>query len=129
VIALLDSPDSIARKIKRSVTDSGRDIVVSEDKPGVEPGILSAIGDVSTPVLEERFGGEGYGRLKQAVSEAVVGLVEPIQARYREIRSDAGELDRLLRRGADRAREVASGTLAEVQAALGLISKSVGEPG
>ncbi len=125
VIALLDSVDDISRKIRRSVTDSGSEIVVREDKPGVTNllHILAASTNTATATLEDQYQGQGYGRFKSDVADAVIALVEPIQARYREIRSNAGELDGLLTTGAVRARSPARTTLAAVHKALGLIPK------
>jgi tryptophanyl-tRNA synthetase len=125
VVTLLDPPDAIARKIKRCVTDSGRDIVADPDKPGVSNllNILSATTDVSIAALENRYRGQGYGQLKADVADAVIALIEPIQARFGEIRSNAGELDAVLASGADKAREAARTTLADVSDALGLIPR------
>lgn len=128
IITLLDPPHVIARKIKRCVTDSGREIIVREDKPGVSNLLkilaLAAITDVPAASLEVRYRGQGYGRLKTDVTDAVIALVEPIQARFAEIRSHPTELDGVLAAGAAKARATAGRTLAEVHRAVGLISKS-----
>ena len=125
VVNLLDSPDVIARKIRRSVTDSGSEIVVRKDKPGVSNllHILAAITDTPTASLEDQYRGQGYGRLKADVADAVISLVEPIQARYTQVRSNTGDLDDLLTTGAAEARVTARSTLAAVHNALGLIPK------
>jgi tryptophanyl-tRNA synthetase len=125
IITLLDSPDAITRKINRSVTDSGNEIVVREDKPGVSNllHILAAITEVPTASLEVQYRGQGYGQLKKDVADAVVALVEPIQARFSDIRSSAKTLDELLGAGAARARATARRTLAEVHSALGFIPR------
>ena len=125
VITLLDAPAVIARKIKRCVTDSGSEIVVREDKPGISNllSILSATINVPIASLEDQYRAQGYGRLKSDVAEAVVALVEPIQARFTEIRESDQALDALLAAGAATARQKAQSTLGEVHAALGLIPK------
>ncbi len=125
VISLLDSPDLISRKIKRCVTDSGSEIVVRSDKPGVSNllSILSATTDTPTASLEEQYRGQGYGRLKTEVADAVIALVEPIQARFTEIRANTRDMDELLAKGAVKARRAARLTLAEVSDALGLIPR------
>lgn len=125
VIALLDPPATIARKIKRCVTDSGNEIVMREDKPGISNllGILSAITDVPPAILQDQYRGLGYGHLKTDVADAVIALAEPIQARFRAIRDNTRELDELLAGGAAKARKPAQATLAEVHHALGLIPK------
>ena len=125
VIALLDPIDRIARKIKRCVTDSGNEIVVREDKPGVSNllNVLSAVTGDTIDALEARYEGQGYGILKADVADAVIELIKPIQTRYQEIRSDLTELDSLLRRGSERARDSAEQTLSEVRNAIGLIPR------
>lgn len=125
VVRLLDSPDVIARKIRRSVTDSDGEIVVRKDKPGVSNllHILAATTDTPTASLEGRYQGLGYGQLKTDVADAVISLVEPIQARFTEVRSNAGDLDDLLAAGAAKARVTARSTLAAVHHALGFIPK------
>lgn len=125
-IALLDEPEVIARKVKRCVTDSGSEIVVREDKPGVSNllNILAATTGEATTSLENEYLGQGYGRLKADVADAVIALVEPIQARFAGLRSDDQELDTILTAGAIRARETAQNTLREVHSLLGFIPKS-----
>lgn len=125
VITLLDSPDVILRKIRRSVTDSGSEIIVREDKPGVSNllNILSAITNTPTVLLEHQFRNQGYGRLKTEVADAVIALVEPIQTRFVELRSNTGAMEDLLAAGAMKARATARETLADVHKALGLIPK------
>ena len=125
VIALLDDPAVIARKIRRAVTDSGADIVQRDDKPGVSNllNILAAVSDEPIPSLEDRFRGLGYGALKSAVADAVIALVEPIQQRYAEVRSNPTALDDLLHAGAARARRRADATLAAVYATIGFIPR------
>lgn len=126
VIALLDPPDAIARKIRRSVTDSGSEIVLHPDKPGISNllQILSAASDTSIHALEEGYRGQGYGRLKADTADAVIALLEPIQARYADIRDDEQGLARILADGAERARYAARRTLTEVHAAVGLVPRA-----
>jgi tryptophanyl-tRNA synthetase len=123
IITLLDAPDAITRKIKRCVTDSGNEIIVRQDKPGVSNllHILSATTGASTALLEDQYRGQGYGRLKEDVADTVIALVKPIQARFSELRSDLAMLDELLVAGAERAKATARRTLTEVHNALGFI--------
>lgn len=125
IITLLDAPDVIARKVKRCVTDSGNEIALREDKPGVSNllRILAAITDVRTASLEAQYRGRGYGQLKKDVADAIVALVEPIQARFSEIRLSPFELDQVLAAGAIRARAAAQRTLAQVHSAMGIIPR------
>ncbi len=128
VIALLDDPADVARKIKRCVTDSGNEIVVREDKPGVSNllNILAAVTETTTAALENEYVGQGYGRLKSDVADAVIALIEPIQARFRDLRSDELALDEMLAAGALEAGKTARRTVQEVHGALGFIPKSSG---
>ena len=125
IISLLDAPDTIVRKLKRCVTDSGSEIVVRADKPGVSNllNILSATTDVPIASLEEQYRGQGYDQLKNDVADATIGLIEPIQERFAEIRSNRSELDEVLAVGAAKARTKAAKTLVKVHNALGLIPK------
>ncbi|MFM8267823.1 MAG: tryptophan--tRNA ligase [Ilumatobacteraceae bacterium] len=121
LVNLLDAPDVVMRKFKRAVTDSGSDVRVDRDaKPGVTNllEILAACTGTDANVLAEQFG--QYGPLKAAAGEAVVELLRPVQTRYAALIADRAELSRLLRLGADKARAVASATLARAHAAIGL---------
>src|SRR5690606_10753107 len=123
VILVLDDPDTIRTKVKRAVTDTGREIVRDpERKPGISNliEILAAVRDVSPQQVEAEFEGRGYGEFKQAVAEAVVEYLAPVRERYEELRPDEAGLERTLREGADKAREIASATMRQVRAAMGV---------
>src|SRR5207248_1083904 len=104
-LLLLDEPDVIRKKVKSAVTDSGSEVRRGADKPGVTALIdVMSVATGETPeAIEARYDSGGYGRFKADVAEAVIALLEPIQARYRELRDDPGELARLLRVGAEKA--------------------------
>lgn len=123
VVALLDTPDDIVRKIKRAVTDSGSEIVATPEKPGVSNllNILSALSGETVSALENRYSSAGYGRLKADVAESVVSAIDPIQRRYRDIRSDVEGLRLTLQEGAEKAKRRARQTIDSVSTALGLI--------
>src|SRR6266513_725061 len=107
-VRVLDSPETIRKKFKTAVTDSGRAVRYAPDaKPGVSNliEILSVSTGRSIDEVEASYDGQGYGVLKDDVGQAVVELFAPIQERYAELRSDEAELRRLLRLGADKARE------------------------
>lgn len=120
---VLDEPKVLTKKIKSAVTDTGREVLASPDKPGVTNllTILSVVSGTTVADLERDFEGKGYGDLKAAVAEAVVVLLEPVRARYAELVADPAELDRVLAAGADRAREVAVTTMALVRDRIGLL--------
>ncbi|MBA2474560.1 MAG: tryptophan--tRNA ligase, partial [Actinobacteria bacterium] len=128
-VSLLDPPEAILKKFRSAVTDSGRDIVRADDKPGITNliDILSVATGESPEAIEARYDGHGYGQLKQDVGEAVVAVVEPIQARYRGLRADEGELRRLLQHGAEKARAVAAPVLETMYSNMGF--SRGGKPG
>jgi tryptophanyl-tRNA synthetase len=121
-IALLDEPDTIRRKIRRAVTDSGTEIAASPEKPAITNllGIYAALAAKNIPELEEQYGGKGYGDFKQDLAEVVVEALSPIRERALELLDDPRELDEILESGAERARNVASSTLQSAQAKMGL---------
>jgi tryptophanyl-tRNA synthetase len=122
-LELLDPPEVLARKVKSAVTDSGREIRRGPGKAGIEN--LIDIMSVSTgdepEAIEARYDGSGYGQFKSDVADAVVAVVAPIQERYRELRSDDAELQRLLGIGADKAREASAPTLAAMYERMGFV--------
>ena len=122
VVRMIDAPDAIRKKFKTAVTDSGREVQHDpEAKPGISNliEIMSVATGESIAAVEARYGDGGYGDFKEDVGEAVVALLEPIQARYSELRSDEGELLRLLAYGADKACEASAPTLAAMYERMG----------
>jgi tryptophanyl-tRNA synthetase len=122
LIYIDDEPEAIRRKLKRAQTDSGREVRRGLDKAGISNLIeVYAVARGVTPEeVEREFEGEGYGTFKAAVGEAVVDLLAPVRERYRELRADEAALERTLAEGAERAREIASQTMAEVRDAMGI---------
>ena len=127
-IALLDPLNRARKKVRRAVTDSDMEIRFDpENKAGVSNllSLMSAVTDKSIPELEKAYAGEGYGTLKKDLGEAVVEFLEPIQKRYHEIRDDDVEMNRLLKKGADAARERAQPVMKKVRDAIGLVPPAV----
>ena len=122
LIYIDDEPDAIMRKVKRAQTDSGSEVLRGPDKPGITNLIdmLAAARGVTPDDIEREFHGQGYGAFKQAVAEALVELVAPTRERYQELRSDEAGLEATLASGAERAREIATGTMAEVRDVMGI---------
>ncbi|HSD25430.1 MAG TPA: tryptophan--tRNA ligase [Solirubrobacterales bacterium] len=121
-VLVLDDPKTITKKIKSAVTDSGSEVRRGDGKEGIANliEILAVASGTSEEEVEREFDGSGYGDFKGAVAEAVVDLLTPVRERYEELRPDQGALERTLAEGADKAREIASGTLAEVRSAMGI---------
>ncbi len=123
-VYVLDEPATVLKKFKSAVTDSGREIVFDRTtKPGVSNllEIYAVVRGISIAEAERSFAdARGYGDLKVAVGEAVVEYLTPVRERYAELRGNEAELEAILRDGADKARAIASGTLREVRAAMGV---------
>jgi tryptophanyl-tRNA synthetase len=120
-VQMLDEPDVIRKKIKSAVTDSGREVHRGEGKEGIENliSIMSVATDQQPEAIESRYDGAGYGDFKADVAEAVVEMFAPIQARYRELRADPAELQRLLGIGLEKARAASGPTLALMYERMG----------
>jgi tryptophanyl-tRNA synthetase len=127
-VRLLDPPDVIRKKFKTAVTDSGTDVRRAPEKPGISNliEIMSVATGDGMEAIEARYDGQGYGRFKQEVAEAVLELLAPIQRRYDELRSDARELERLLARGAEKAREASEPTLTAMYDRMGFVRSERG---
>jgi tryptophanyl-tRNA synthetase len=125
VVELLEDPKKAAKKIRSAVTDTGREIVYDiENKPGVSNllTIYSALTGKAIPDLEKEYDGRGYGDLKKDLGAVLVEFVTPVQAAVKSYLDDPAELDKLLARGAERARAVASGTLAQTYDRIGFLA-------
>ena len=121
-ILLLDDPDTIARKVKRAVADSGREVRHDpETKPGISNlvELMTVATGETIPEVEARFDGEGYGAFKDAVAAALVELLAPIGERFRSLRSDPAELSRLLALGAEKAAVASAPTLTRMYENMG----------
>jgi tryptophanyl-tRNA synthetase len=126
LVNMVDEPKLIERTIKRAVTDSGNEIVFSDvpEKAGVNNllGIYKVITGRTASQVEGDFAhARGYGDLKTSVAEVVVQELDPIRRRYNDVMGDPAELDRILARGAERARAVAEPKLAEMKERMGFM--------
>lgn len=127
-ISMNDDKDTIIRKFKRAVTDSGNEIRFSPDKPGISNllTIYSAFTDTTISDAEKKFDGRGYGDFKIAVGEAVAEVVDPIRVEKNKLLSDKAYLDDVLKSGAERAERLAYRTLNKVYKKLGLVLRKRG---
>ncbi|HEX7305913.1 tryptophan--tRNA ligase [Lentzea sp.] len=124
VVELLEDPKRSAKKIRSAVTDTGREIVFDvENKPGVSNllTIYSALTGRTVESLVEDYDGKGYGDLKKDLGEVFTEWVTPVQERVKTYLDDVASLDKILARGAERAREVAAGTLRRTYDKIGFV--------
>ena len=117
----MDDPDTIIRKFKRAVTDSGSEVIYRDDKPGIKNlmDIYSVMTGKSIADIEKEFDGRGYGDFKLAVGESVVDILKPLQDRMDEISKDKAYLDGIIKTNAEKASYVANKTLRKVQKKVG----------
>jgi tryptophanyl-tRNA synthetase len=124
-IALTDSDDAIAQKIRKAKTDPEPlpdDPKLLDNRPEAKNlvGILAALSDEPVEQVLARFAGQGFGAFKPALADAVIATIAPIRSRLNDLRRDEAAIDGFLARGAERARELAAPTLAAAYRAVGL---------
>jgi tryptophanyl-tRNA synthetase len=121
-VYITDEPDVIRNKVGTAVTDSGREIIRSPEKAGITNLIeITAVArGVAPEQIESEFDGSGYGDFKRAAAESVVELLAPVRERYAELRPDTAALEAPLAEGAEKARAIASATVAEVRERMGV---------
>lgn len=127
VIDILDSSDVNIKKIKSAVTDAGKEVKFDEqEKPGISNllSIHSALSGATIAQLENEFAGKGYGDFKTAVAEVVTSYFAPVRARTQELLDDEASLLEILAVGSQKARDVASMTLAKTYSVMGLVPPS-----
>lgn len=127
-VGLLEEPKKIAKKIKRAVTDSDEQARIyfdTEEKPGVSNllTLLSCATGRSIESLVPEYEDKMYGHLKGDVADAVVALIEPVQAKYQALRNDRAELDRVMKEGAEKASARALETLKKAYDAVGFVAR------
>ncbi|MGC6425321.1 MAG: tryptophan--tRNA ligase [Lentimonas sp.] len=122
---ILDRPDVLRKKVMSAVTDSGSEIVARENKPGVSNllQIYSTMSGREVAELEERLAGKGYGELKREVADAVIAVMEPVQARYNELIGDKAYLQSVLRSGAEAAQKRAYRVLGKIYRKAGFVER------
>lgn len=120
-IMLLDDTDTIIRKFKRAVTDSGAEVRYADEKPGISNlmTIYSVMTGKTYEEIEREFDGKGYGDFKLAVGETVAGGLKPIQDKFYELSNDKAYVDSIIRTNAEKANYYARKTLRKVQKKVG----------
>jgi tryptophanyl-tRNA synthetase len=124
-IYLLDEPNVIMKKFKSAVTDSEMSVHYADGKDGINNlmTIYSAVTGDSFETIEHDFSGKGYGDFKQAVGEAVIAELEPVQKKYNEIMKDKAYISDCMAKGADIAQRVAQRTLTKAMKKIGFVLK------
>ncbi len=123
VVYILDDKDTIIRKFKRAVTDSGNEIRVAEGKDGINNliSIYSCFTGKTAEEVEREFYGKGYGDFKLAVGEACADSLAPVQKKYAELLSDKAYIESVMKNGAEEASYFARKTLSKVKRKLGFV--------
>jgi tryptophanyl-tRNA synthetase len=121
-VYVLDEPRAIEKKFNSAVTDLGSEVRFAEDKPGISNliEILAAVRACAPAAIETEFAQARYGEFKTAVAEAVIDYLAPVRERYEQLRADKSALEAILADGAERARAIASETLADVRERMGV---------
>jgi len=121
-VYVLDEPGAIAKKFRGAKTDSGSEVARGPGKEGIANliDILAAVRRSTPDAIEEEFAAARYGDFKTAVAEAVTAHLAPVRERYAELRPDEAALEAVLAAGAEKARTIAAGTLADVREAMGV---------
>lgn len=123
-VMLLDDEETVRRKFKRAVTDSGTEIKFDDSRPAITNllTIYQLLTGKSADAVEQHFAGKGYAQLKQDLAEATIEFLRPLQERAAAI-SDA-DLQRILKQGRDKARTIARPTLEDVMKRRGLVGSA-----
>jgi tryptophanyl-tRNA synthetase len=121
-VYVLDEPKTIEKKFKSAVTDSGTEVRRGPGKEGISNliEIMAAVRGASPEDIEAEYAESGYGTFKAAVAEDVADYLAPVRVRYDEIRPDQAALEATLAAGAEKARAISSGTVAEVRERMGV---------
>jgi len=124
-IYLLDPPEVIKRKFKRAVTDSIGKVQLSDDQPGIKNliSIYSVCRNISPEEVVEKYKDQGYGVFKEAVADAVIEVLKPVQDRFHELMSNKSYLEEVYKAGADKAERVARKTLRKMYKKVGFIPR------
>lgn len=121
-VFLLDPPETITSKIKKAVTDSGREVRFDDERPGLMNllTIYQLFSGSSREEIEDHFSGKGYGALKSELAEVVVEGLHPLQQKFAELSKDEAYIEDVLKESADRIRPTAQATMQAASAAMGL---------
>jgi len=128
-IGMLDTPDEIWQKLRPAMTDPAR---VTKKDPG-NPEIcnifslhkyFSSAATIAEVDVKCRTAGWGCLDCKRRLADAMSETLAPIRARAEALKADPAKVDGILARGTERARHIASATLAEVKRRMGFFGAS-----
>ena len=122
-IALSDSPDEIRKKIKKAVTDSGKEVVFNPDKKPAVSNLITIyhlLSGKDIKKIEAEYEGKSYADFKADMGEIVVNFLEPFQVKYNELKKDPNFVMSILTKSEERAKVLASSTLKEIKEKMGL---------
>jgi tryptophanyl-tRNA synthetase len=124
-VFLLDEPKAVEKKFKSATTDSGTEVKFDEAKPGISNllAIYSSLSGKTIPEIEAHFAGKMYGHVKVELAALAVEKLRPIRERHTELMKDKGELERIMKANAERARRHAAATLRRAYDAVGFLPK------
>jgi tryptophanyl-tRNA synthetase len=127
-IELLDPPETIRKKVRSAVTDSGREVVARPDKPAISNllELFSVATGRSVGELEQTYAGRGYGDLKSDLADALIAVLAPVRQRYQELRGDPAYLTAVLEQGAAKAQALARENLALAKSRMGFLPRASG---
>lgn len=123
-ISLLDSPETIIKKIKRAVTDSGKEI---KYEPKTKPAlsnlltIFSLVSEKPLKTVEKEFTGKGYAEFKAALAQEIIKFLKPIQKEYNKLIKNPKKIENILKTGSTKAQKTAINTLSQAKRAIGLL--------
>ena len=120
-ISLIDSEETVRRKIKKAVTDSGAEIVYRNEKPALKNliNIYSLLSEKTPKEIEQMYAGKGYADFKNDLAEVIINFLQPFQKKMSEL-SDEKVLE-ILKQGAERVRPIAKKKLEEVKKKIGFV--------
>jgi tryptophanyl-tRNA synthetase len=121
-VYVLDDPATIEKKFMSAVTDSGSEVRRGPDKAGISNliEILASVRDATPETIEQEFQNARYAEFKRAVAQALSEYLTPVRQRYQDLRKEERKLEEILAVGAEKARSIASSTLAEVRTRMGV---------
>ena len=127
-IALTDSPDEIRGKIKKAVTDSGKEILYDEEKKPAISNLMTIYALLDPAIknlkqIEQKYQGKTYVDFKNDLTEVIIEFLKPFQKKYSEFKNNLDEVEKILTQGEEKAGKLAQETLEEVKQKIGVLSR------